>query len=75
MLGRVAGLGANKKGALATHLFQQIVNFEIHFKDGLLTTLVVQGDDKRSRCGRCNIEIDVWTSYGVVRTDVKREYI
>lgn len=42
-----------------TYLLQQVINLEVHLKDGPLTSFVVQRNDERSRRGGGDVEVDV----------------
>ena len=44
-----------------TNLLEKIIDLQVHLQDGLVTTLVMKGDDERARRRRRDIEVDVRT--------------
>jgi hypothetical protein len=49
----------SNSGNICANLLQQIVYLQIHFEDGLLATLVVQGDNKCSGRRGGYVEVDI----------------
>lgn len=53
-------------------LLEQVVEPQIHLKDGLVATLIVQPDDERARRGREDVEVDVGAAAVIRRRQLVR---
>lgn len=46
----------------ATYLLQKVINVKVHLKNSFFPALIVQGNDECAGRGRCDVEVNVWTS-------------